>query len=174
VRPERWLAAGGETVRLFATLQDDQFRPVSGGAVEGEVRDSKGRSRRIEFVPRAAGSYVASLDGLGAGRYRVDVRAGRAGRSLGRAGTEFAVDRWSLEEARTLPDSANLAAIALASGGRVTGVAEVEHWARALETRTLARGRTESVRLWESPWVFGMIVGALSIEWIWRRRRGLP
>src|SRR5206468_17252 len=30
VRPERWLTAGGETVRLLATLQDPSFQPVAG------------------------------------------------------------------------------------------------------------------------------------------------
>jgi hypothetical protein len=29
VKPERWLSAGGEPVRLFATLQDAAFRPVA-------------------------------------------------------------------------------------------------------------------------------------------------
>jgi len=43
-----------------------------------------------------------------------------------------------------------------------------------LPTRALARTRTESTRLWESPWVFAVVVGLLSLEWAWRRRRGLP
>jgi hypothetical protein len=174
IRPERWLTAGGEPVRLFATLQDSEFRPVGGARVEGEVRDPRGRARRVVFEPRAAGSYVATLDGLDPGRYQVAASATRGGTSLGRAASEFGVDRWNLEEARTLPDSATLVSLATATGGRVTGAEQAQSWARGLETRALARGRTDSLRLWESPWVFGVIVGALSVEWIWRRRRGLP
>jgi hypothetical protein len=30
------------------------------------------------------------------------------------------------------------------------------------------------VRLWESPWLFAVVVGMLGLEWAWRRRRGLP
>jgi len=174
VRPERWLAAGGEPVRLFATLQDSAFRPVADADVEGEIQDASGTARPVRFAPRAAGSYEAVLEGLPAARYRLRARATRAGRELGRAGTEFAVDRWSLESARALPDSAALAAVASATGGRVTGAAQVDQWARALPTRALARGRSESFRLGESPWVFALIVGLLGIEWFWRRRRGLP
>jgi hypothetical protein len=174
VRPERWLATSGEPVRLFATLQDAEFRPVAGATVEGEIQGSRGRARPIEFAPRAAGSYVATLEDLPPGRYQVSARAARGGSGLGRATSEFAVDRWSLEEARTLPDSATLAAVAAATGGRVTSVGQAARWARSLETRALARGRTQSVRLWESPWMFGVIVGALGIEWAWRRKRGLP
>jgi hypothetical protein len=174
LRPERWLVTGGEPARIFATLQDDRFRPIAGARVEGEVEEARGRTRRIEFAPGAAGSYVATLDDLEPGRYRVSARASRAGANLGRASTEFAVDRWSLEEARTLPDSTTLAGIAAASGGRVTGASQVSRWARELEPRALARGRTRSLRLWESPWLFGVIVGALGLEWAWRRRRGLP
>jgi len=174
VRPERWLAAGGEPVRLFATLQDSAFRPVAGGEVLAEVQDAAGHSRPVRFEPRAGGSYEAVLEDLPSARYRLSARAVRGGRELGRATTEFAVDRWSLELARSLPDSAALAAVARATGGRVTDAGQVERWARTLPTRALARGRVESRRLWESPWVFALVVGLLSVEWFWRRRRGLP
>jgi len=93
---------------------------------------------------------------------------------VGRAGTEFAVDRWSLEMARVQPDSATLAAMAAASGGRVARAADVGRWARDIDIGSLARRRTASLRLWESPWVFALVVGALGLEWAWRRRRGLP
>jgi hypothetical protein len=174
VRPERWLAATGEPVKLFATLQDAAFRPVSGAVVEGEVTPGQGAARKVRFEPGAAGSYVATLDDLPPGRYRVSARGSLGGREMGRAGSEFAVDRWSLEEARTQPDSVTLAAIAQASGGRVASASRVARWARTLPTRALAIGRSESLRLWESPWVFAVVVGALSLEWLWRRRRGLP
>ncbi|HEY6867322.1 MAG TPA: vWA domain-containing protein, partial [Candidatus Eisenbacteria bacterium] len=117
VRPERWLSAGGEPVRLFATLQDAGFHPVAGARVEGEIQDPAGGTRRIVFEPRTAGSYEAVLESPAPGRYKVSVRAtgasGTAGAELGRAATEFAVDRWSLELARTQPDSATLAEVAL-------------------------------------------------------------
>jgi len=174
VRPERWLTATGEPVRLFATLQDDAFRPVAGALVEAEVAASGGASRKVRFEPGAAGSYVATLDDLPPGRFRVSARAARGGRELGRASTELAVDRWSLEEARTEPDSATLAAVAQASGGRVASSTHVARWARTLPAHALTRGRSESLRLWESPWVFALVVGALSVEWLVRRRRGLP
>lgn len=174
VRPERWLSASGEPVRLLAALQDGEFRPVSGGEVEADLLDAAGRARPVRFAPAGPGSYVASLDDLAPGRYRVRARANRGGRELGRSETEFAVDRWSLEEARAEPDSAGLAAITAAGGGRIAQASEASRWARRLEPRALARARTESVRLWESPWVFAVVVGALSLEWAWRRRRGLP
>jgi hypothetical protein len=174
VRPERWLSAGGEPVRLFATLQDSAFRPVAGGEVLAEVQDAAGGSRPVRFEPRARGSYEAVLEDLPAARYRLSARALRGGRELGRASTEFAVDRWSLELARSQPDRSALAAVARATGGGVTDVSRVDAWARTLTTRALARGRVESRRLWESPWMFALVVGLLSVEWFLRRRRGLP
>jgi hypothetical protein len=174
VKPERWLAAGGEPVRLFASLQDAGFRPVPGATLEGEAQDAGGRTRRLRFAPRTPGSYVATLEDPPAGRYRVSVRATKGGTELGRATGEFAVDRWSLEEARAEPDTAALAAIAAASGGSATTAASAGAWARALPSRSIARARSESHRLWESPWAFALVVGMLSVEWAWRRRRGLP
>jgi hypothetical protein len=174
VRPERWLAARGELVRLFASLQDAAFKPVAGAVVEGDVRDAAGRPVAASFVARGPGSYVATLDDLPPGRYRASVRATLRGREVGRSTTEFAVDRWSLEEVRVDPDSAGLAAMAAATGGGTTPAASAARWARGLEMRSLARTRTSSVRLWESPWVFAIVVAALALEWGWRRRRGLP
>ncbi len=173
VRPERWMTPGGEPVRLLATLQDDAFRPVSGATVEAEITGG-GRPRRITMTAGSGGSYTTALEGLAPGRYRVSAVARAAGRTLGRSASEFAVDRWSLEEARAVPDSATLAAMSRASGGRPGTVAGAAAWMRSLDLRGLARGRTASLRLWESPWVFAVVVGALSIEWAWRRRRGLP
>ena len=174
VRPDRWLTAAGEPVRLLATLQDAVFRPVVGGTIDAEWTGPGGRAQRIRFNAGAAGSYTAALDGLTPGRYRVSARAAKAGKSLGRATAEFAVDRWSLEEARALPDSAALAAIAQATGGRAGDARDAAAWARGLNSRGAVHGRITSVRLWESPYLFAVIIGLLSLEWIWRRRRGLP
>ncbi len=174
VKPERWLTARGEPVRLFASLQSADFKPVAGATIDGEAQDAAGRTIRLAFAPRAAGSHEATLEDPAPGRYRVAVRAARGGIELGRASSEFAVDRWSLEEARAEPDSATLAAIAAASGGRTAPAAAAASWARSLPSRAIARRRSESLRLWESAWVFAVVVGLLSIEWAWRRRRGLP
>src|SRR6185503_7835095 len=139
-----------------------EFKPVAGAALEGEIQDANGRTTKLSFTPRAAGSYEAVVDDPPPGRYRISARASRAGTELGRATSEFAVDRWSLEEARAEPDSATLAAIAAASGGRATEAAGAAAWAGSMPARSLARARSESHRLWESPWVFGLLIGLLS------------
>jgi hypothetical protein len=174
VKPERWLTARGEVVRLFASLQSPDFKPVPGATLQGEAQDESGRAARLTFVARTPGSYVATVEDPAPGRYRVSVRATKGGVELGRATSEFAVDRWSLEEARAEPDTAALAAIATASGGSATTAGAAGAWARGMPARAIARGRSETHRLWESPWAFALIVGCLSIEWAWRRKRGLP
>ena len=174
IRPERWLVARGEPVRLIASLQDAEFRPVAGATVEGEAVERAGRRHAVRFVARESGSYVATLDDLPPGRYQVSARAHRAGQPLGQASSQFAIDRWSLEQARTDPDSATLAAMATASGGELVRTGGQGLALQSFATRPLVRPRTESVRLWESPWLFALVVGVLSVEWAWRRRRGLP
>ncbi len=172
VRPERWLSARGEAVRLLASLQDDAFRPVPGAQIAGELRGAGGRPAQVAFTPGASGSYVANLEGLAPGRYALQARATKGGREPGRASTEVVVDSWSLEQALSEPDSAGLPALASATGGRVGGGAALADWARS--SAGFARERHDSLRLWESPWVFAFVIGALAVEWAWRRRRGLP
>ena len=173
VRPERWLAASGEPVLLFATLQDSAFRPLAGARLEGEAARVGGASRALAFEPRESGTYVATLSALPPGRYRVSVRARAAGRAEVRAVTEFAVDRWSLEDARAESDSAALFAVARASGGVALSVSDLAHLPGAVQA-SLTRGPLVTARLAESPWVLALVVAALAGEWAWRRRRGLP
>ena len=174
VAPERPLTPGGEPVRLFATLQDEAFRPVAGAALEGESTGGRGQHVTLAFEPGEPGRYVATLPAPGPGRWQVSVHAKRGGRETASARTEFAVDPWSLELLRTDPDSASMAAVAAASGGRSTAASNVDRWAHDLGTRVLARRRTTQARLWESPWLFAAIVTLLGAEWVARRRRGLP
>jgi len=128
----------------------------------------------LVFTPGEAGSYVATPGALPAGRWQVSARATRDGREVGRARSEFAVDRWSLEALRADPDSATLAAIASASGGRLAPARDAARWAHDAAAHGLVARRSASTRLWESPWLFACVVGLLAAEWTWRRRRGLP
>lgn len=173
VTPERWLTPAGESVRLLASLQDAAFQPVAGATLEGEAVDGAGHRMPLRFVSRAAGSYEAVLPAPAAGRWNVNARALREGRELARARSEFAVDRWSLELASAQPDRAGLEALAASSGGRVLEPDASQPSGR-LQMNELARPRTSSTRLWESPWVFALLIGMLSVEWAWRRLRGLP
>ena len=173
VQPEHWLVAGGEHVKLLATLQDDAFKPIADARLEGSASDGHGHDVPLVFAPRGSGGYEATLAAPQPGRWQVQVRAMHKGRDLARARSEFAVDTWSLEALRTEPDSAALALVADASGGRHVQARDAAGWARSLETRSLTRRRTSSTRLWESPWIFAIVVGMLATEWIWRRRRGL-
>jgi hypothetical protein len=174
VTAERRLVPGGEPVRLDAILQDARFKAVSGAEVRGELNGPGGATRPITFTPGGPGAYTSIFPSPGPGRWQVSVRATRDGRELGRARGEFAVDRWTLEALNAQPDSAAMAAIAAASGGKFGKASGAAAWARGLDTRQLVRNRTASARLWESPWLFALVVGMLSAEWAWRRRRGLP
>jgi hypothetical protein len=172
----RWLAepVQGEPLRLDALLQDAQFHAVSGADVRGEITGPPGALQRVTFTPGGPGAYTSIFASPGPGRWQVSVRATRDGRELGHARGEFAVDRWTLEALNAQPDSAAMAAIAAASGGTFGRASGAAAWARGLDTRQLVRNRTASARLWESPWLFALVVGMLSVEWAWRRRRGLP
>ena len=150
------------------------FRPLAGASVEGDVRDA--RRGRARGAVRAAQRRHLCRGARGTARRALQrARARHPGRQrAGPGASEFAVDAWSLETARVAPDSATLAAVAEAGGGSSSGEAQVGRWAQSLETRALVRPRRESLRLWESPWVFALVVALLATEWAWRRRRGLP
>src|SRR5262249_29951641 len=174
VTAERRLVSRGEPVRLDALLPGARLPALSGAAARGGTSGPGGALRKIAVMPGGPGAYTALFAPPGPGRWQVSVRATRDGRELGRARGEFAVDRWTLEALRPQPDSAAMAAIAAATGGRFGRAGEALAWARGLDTRPLVRNRTASARLRESPWLVALVVAMLSAEWGWRRRRGLP
>ena len=167
--------ASGEEVRLFATLQDDAFRPVAGADSRGRAAGRVGagsRSRGVRAGQSAGATWRASMirrPGVTSDRAR-----DRGGRELGRATSEFAVDRWSLEEARVEPDSALLARWpGVGWPGGTTVDAVVALGARARNARAGAGAHRVAAAVGVA---VGVRVrrGVLWVEWAWRRRRGLP
>jgi hypothetical protein len=181
VAPERPLFAEGEPVPVSASLQDQNFQPVDGAAVEarlevvGALEGSpapRAPAGALRLSGQGGGSYAASWPPLAPGRYRVQATA--HGRVNATASAEFVVDAWSPEYETVDPDRSTLQRMAEASGGQVADAAHVGGLARHVARRAAAAGRVRERRLWEDPLVYAVVVGLLSSEWLLRRRRGLP
>lgn len=73
------LRTAGAGALVFVTLQDRRGRPLDGAVIEGELqRPASDRlDRALTFEQSGAGLYVAHLDDLPGGRWRLRARAGR-------------------------------------------------------------------------------------------------
>jgi hypothetical protein len=183
VTTDRPLLARGQDVGVTASLQDASFQPVSGAEVEArwvavggldgaDAPEIEGAA--VSLVDQGDGSYAGNRPPLPPGRYRVEARARQGGRVVADASSEFVVDTWSPEVQAVEPDRATLERMAQASGGSVVDSDGVDELARSLVAADARPTSWREYRLWENPFFYLLILGFLSTEWWFRRRRGLP
>ena len=133
------------------------------------------RSQPLEPAPAAAGRYRAELEGLVTGEYTLRLRAGHGTSHNEPQMPSMALSISSNGEAEMsdlLPDDDNLRRIASASGGEFLRLDEL----RSLPKRVAAVQRTTrpiEYRLWDSPYLYFLVLGCLGVEWAMRKRAGL-
>ncbi len=200
VRPEQELYAGGEEVRLVASVTDPGLNAVEDARVTATVTrravggtgstragdDARGssatadhpeadgdQSRTVEFQSLGGGRYLSTFLAWGEGRYSYEATVESDQEMVVRSG-EFVVDRFELEtaERRMRPD--RLRALAEATGGSVI-------WSSSeLDTLLHLLPRTGEIVDVRGSWrPFGLwltlllVVGVLAVEWIVRTRTGM-
>ena len=82
---------------------------------------------------------------------------------------------------RDTPERVELAAdrdpldrLAATTGGKVFTVADAEGLPKWLKSRTIERERSEESSLWDRPWALVAFFAVLAMEWVLRKRAGLP
>ncbi len=185
VAVDRMLIEPGETVELRARARtsaglvvteppqahvrkiDDDGKPVPGSE----------QTLALRALPDAEGLFHAGIANLGEGRWQLTVSSDHPELSgLTEVRDVLVRTRASLEGVELAADPANLARLAAAGGFHASGMPEAAALAKELATNlvpTITRSRTVW-RLWDGYGVLVAVVGLLSLEWLWRKRQGLP
>ena len=135
--------------------------------------NGKETAQDVEMDELGGGRYHVEVSELPPGDYTYTGRASVQGRQVGESKGEFSIGRYSLEFGDMRMNQALLSRIAYESGGKFY-LAEEAH--RLLEDMDLASTALETKReitLWNSPWLFGLLVLLLAVEWTIRKRRGM-
>lgn len=89
--------------------------------------------------------------------------------------TRFCVYDYSIERIHTSADPVAMRELSESSGGRALPPNDPNALLRLLdEGRPRLEERPELSFIWDRPWVFGLLVSLLTLEWFLRRRLGLP
>jgi len=141
-------------------------------------------SKHVEDVPL---EWILSQDGVYGGRFvpseagehKITVSARYAGSDeTFDLKTSFLVGESYIEFSPGWQNATFLKALAERTGGRyhteADALALIEELSRQIEQSAGARAEITRHDLWDMPVLFVLLVGVLSVEWLIKRRSGLP
>ncbi len=168
VTPDLLIAA--RIYRLDATTRRSTGEPVAIvplTPVSGQPRTYDGSA-----PPLSAGAYAIRLD-VPQLAESLQLDAPRAGQPIPEARLDVVVrDTSELIELAAARDP--LERLATATGGRVLADHEADQLAPLIHSRTKTITRTEETPLWDQPGALILFFALLTVEWVARKRLGLP
>ncbi len=174
VTPSQRVYTTSEDVRLQGELYNASFQLVNEPDVE--VRISEAAGAEYDYLMDKVGSaYQLRVGRLPAGDYRYRATTSFAGNGYEAEGV-FSIQRVDLETAVTTADWDLLRRVSAARGGRTVKEADLNALADELISASTAkpvlyqRVRTRPLVDW--PWLLGIVIALLSLEWFLRRRLG--
>jgi len=190
-----------EPVRIRAIVLDQKFKPVNDAEVEVQITDpfgeklkdpsGKEKPMRVSWTLSEPGVYEAQYEPPDAGDYTVtatatlkdhadSAQAATAAREGGpplTATATFSVGETLDEYSDAGQKVGLLKEIASTSGGRYFEPGEAKKLPALIEQRVGEKKQKETIydqhTIWDTPLWFGLMVVALSAEWIIRRRATL-
>jgi hypothetical protein len=191
--PERSRLPEGENTRLIARFADSVpgvgpeqlvvariFKTV---ARPGEPPQAEGAAVAIIPLHAVSGqprTFAATAPALSPGRYLVRLEIGQVAEGVSSRTSpppEIVLEITPRQTSELVELSAArdpLDRLAAATGGRVFTVSDADQLPGVLHRRLIVKTRTEEMTLWDRPWALGLFFGILTIEWILRKRVGLP
>jgi hypothetical protein len=164
----------GSQVTLTATFDNPADRDAGLETLHGEVQVGDEAAASVTLTKTAGTPTVfqATFPADKAGTHFVRVWSGEQDlKGVARAATlEVPVELPNLEYDSPLLDLSTLGAIARTSGSRVFEPADAAAIADAFKTRRVARVLEDRQEIWNAPIIYGLVLLALILEWVLRKR----
>jgi hypothetical protein len=176
VRTEKPVYDVNKKVTVRVTRQSAPGASLAGAQVHVEVTDPK-RAPVPGLAPRfgSADPDVATVEFYPtvAGRYEVAASLKGGGKVLANASGELRVRGADLELADTGTRPDHLRALKEATGGTYADIDDADEVAGKVERRERRTTRVQRSEYWDSPWLFGAFLLAVTGEWFLRRKNHL-
>ena len=168
-------AEAGDALSMPIDVRDGAFAPVGDADVTAMLTGPDGVAESLVVTrdPTVEGRFITTFRRERQGLYRVRVEARRGSTSLGTVDRWFHVGGGDREFADPRLNAGVLSRLARASGGRVLSASDIGQLPDWLESAAPVPAQPVPRDLWHEPWVIGLLIALLSLEWILRRRWGL-
>ncbi len=164
-----------EPVVLRAEVNDPGFMHLNNARISVQVKAPSGQLATVPLTwePDQEGVYSATYKAQEDGIYEISTEAFQGEKSLGSAKASFRVADSSDEYHDAALNSSLLRQLAANTGGRYYTPGDAQHLAEDISYVDNGASRIEEKELWDMPVLFLLLVGAVSSEWILRKRKGL-
>jgi uncharacterized membrane protein len=165
-----------EPVQIRAEANDSSFLPLNNAQITAQVKSPSGQFSSIQLAWEVDkdGSYSAPVKTSEeeTGIYEISTEAFEGNNSLGRAKTVFRVAASTEEFHNAAMNSGLLKQLSSETGGRYYSPADVRNLPEDISYINTGASRLEEKDLWDMPFVFMLLIGLVSAEWILRKRKG--
>jgi uncharacterized membrane protein len=160
---------------IRAEVNDDSFMPLNDARVDAQIKSPSGKMTTLPLVLDAAkdGAYSASFSPQEEGIYEISTEAFRGSKSLGTNKSNFQVAESTEEFRSAAMNAALLQRLSAATGGRYYSPDNVRSLPSDISYIDKGASRIEDKDLWDMPFLFLVLIGLVSAEWILRKRKGL-
>jgi uncharacterized membrane protein len=169
------LVSPGTPVMIRADVSDETFIRVNDAAVTATIQRPNGdiQETPLRWTIDKDGEYSGEFRGEEAGVYEVRVTARRAGKTLGEDTAHVRVGDLQVEFRGAEMRGDLLRRIATETRGRFYTPATVSQLTEDLTYSPRTASVVDEKELWDMPVIFLGILSALSMEWLYRKHRGL-
>jgi hypothetical protein len=164
----------GESSPVRVWVYDEYFKPIADVDVRLQVTLPSGKKEDLPVHPETTGVFESSFKGTEMGAHTAEAWVTRKGKKFGEDHLKFRVVESHLEDEDLRPDFAELKELARATGGKFLTADEFNPSSLAEFDEEISRKVGKKFLLWDSPWLLGGVLVLFILEWIIRKRRGLP
>jgi uncharacterized membrane protein len=162
-------------VAIAASVRDAGFKAAPDATMVLQLERPDGRREQITptLADSATARFTARVPSGDAGITRVHAEVSKGGTPIGTADAPFLSGAFDRELADPRLDARTLSLLAESSGGTYLTADHAAEAARFLRSRSGVATPDEWTEIWHSPWMLGLIVAVLGVEWTLRRQWGL-
>ena len=163
---------GGEQIELTAQVYHDDYRPLEKAYVRVKVKGPQFQ-KNIILKEVGGGFYRFTLKVLGRGEYTFSGTADLGEQKIGKDTGKFSVEPFSQEFINTDVNESLLRQISEVTGGKYSHPDIIEYDLAQLPLDPVIKLSSYDLALWPRPTLLFVMLLALSIEWLIRKRLGM-
>jgi len=160
---------------LRVEANNESFLPINNAKLTAEVKAPSGQITAVSLAweHEKDGFYSGTFEPQEEGIHQVTCEAFEGSKSLGSAKTDFRIADSTEEFHQATLNADLLRRISAETGGRYYANSDLDTLPEDISYIDKGTFRIEEKDLWDMPFLFLLLIGLLSAEWILRKRKGL-